>query len=168
MSLGMMRDIGAWITGYLCRIPETITAGAGNDGSEVDGPWINVKGTDGEGIEAHGAAVLLCWSATLADTETLTVGPMNLQDATDISGTGAADFGPTTAAAVVATASGAQTLNGVTMHKVKEFNGNRGYVRLQSTVDLSATGTDTVDVAAILVLGGSAELPKSPGVHSLT
>ena len=47
MSMALFRDIGAYIRGYLARIPETITAGAGNDGAEVDGPWINVKGADG-------------------------------------------------------------------------------------------------------------------------
>jgi hypothetical protein len=161
MSMGLFRDIGAWIKGYLARIPETITAGAGNDGVEVSGPWINVANLPG-----HGAVALLVWSATLAEDETLSLAA-NLQDATDSGGTGAADFGTALANAVVATGpTGGGTVNGVTEMRIPEFNGNRGYVRLQSTADLSATGTDTVDVAAILVVGGGHVLPVTSGEQS--
>lgn len=163
MSMGLLRDIGAWIKGYLALIPATITAGAGNDGVEVDGPYFAV--TADQGIGAHGGVLLICWSATLAQDATLTLSA-NMQDATDISGTGVADFGDALAATVVATGgTGGSTENGVTALKVKEINGNRGFMRAQVTADLSATGVDTVDIAAILVTGGAAELPSASGLQ---
>lgn len=165
MSIALLRDIGAWIKGYLALIPAVITAGAGNDGVEVDGPWIDFTGAQGRGIAAHGALLQICWSAALADTETLTLAA-NLQDATDASGTGAADFGTALAAVVVATSDGGTTETGVTELKSKEFNGNRGFVRAQVTATLSASATDTVALAAILTTGGEATLESVSALQS--
>ena len=40
-SAAVQRDIGHLITGSLARLPETITAAAGNDNANVNGPAIN-------------------------------------------------------------------------------------------------------------------------------
>lgn len=163
MSMGLMRDIGAWIKGFSALIPATITAGAGNDGVEVDGPWIDLTGLGG--IDVHGGVILIQWIATMVDTKTLTL-TANLQDATALAGTGAADFGPVLAATVVATGQTGDTVEtGVTELKIPELNGNRGFVRVQVTADLSATGTDTVAIAAVLVTGGGAQLPQVSGLQ---
>lgn len=158
----IMRDIGSFIKGYMALIPAVITAGAGNDGVEVDGPWFDVSE-----LEGHGAVLMIEWSAVLADTETLTLAA-NLQDATALAGTAAADFGTALAAVVVATSDGGTTEQGVTEMKLVEFNGNRGFVRAQVTATLSATGTDTVALGATLVVGGLNVLPGISGLHTTT
>jgi hypothetical protein len=150
--LGLMRDVGAWVKGYLALIPATITSGAGNDGVEVDGPYIDVSDLPG-----HGAVLMIVWSATMDTDETLTIAA-NLQDATSGAGAGVADFGDALAATVVSTGA-AGTTNGVTELRIPEFNGNRGFVRAQVTATLSRGATDTVDIAAILVVGGGYVLP---------
>lgn len=163
MSLGQMRDIGAWIKSFLALIPAVITAGAGNDGVEVSGEYIDLQSAAGEGLIAHGGVIFVAWSAALADTKTLTLA-FNLQDATDASGTGVADYGDAYAAAVVATGTtGGTTSRGVVELRIPELNGCRGFVRAQVTATLSATGTDTVALSAQLVVGGGADLPAVSG-----
>ncbi len=159
MSFGQMRDIGAWLKTFLATLPEVITAGAGNDGVEVDGPWIPMQHDYTSGL------LIIGWQADLADTETLTLAA-NVQDATDASGTGAADYDiadSVLASTVVATASGAQFITGTTVMHIPELNGNRGFLRAQVTATLSATSIDTVAIATFLVVGGMADLPDGPG-----
>lgn len=159
--LGLMRDIGAWVKGYLALTPAVITAGAGNDGVEVDGGWVDVSDLPG-----HGAVLLIAYSAVLGDGETLSIAA-NLQDATSIAGVGAADFGDALANAVIATGgTGGTTVKGVVEVPIKEFNGNRGFVQAQVTADLSAATTDTVAIAAVLLVGGAHNLPAASGVQS--
>ena len=159
MSFGQMRDIGAWLKAYVAMevAAVVITAGAGNDGVEVDGAWFPV------GSDHTSAMLIIGWVATLVDTKTLTL-TANIQDATALAGTGAADFGEALAATVVATGQTGDTVeSGTTCLQLPEFNGNRGFIRSQITADLSATGTDTVSLSAILVCGGMADLPDGPG-----
>jgi len=156
MSFGQMRDIGAWLKCYTAMLPAVITAGAGNDGVEVDGTWFPV------GSDHTSAMLIISWVAALADTETLSL-TANIQDATAQAGTGAADFGEELAITVVATSDGGTTEYGTTVLQLPEFNGNRGFVRAQITATLSATGTDTVSLGAVLVCGGMADLPDGPG-----
>ncbi len=167
MSMGLLRDIGAHIKGFLALIPAVITSGAGDDGVEVDGPWVDVSTNVGEGIEAHGAVLQIMWDTTLTATETLSL-LANMQDATDGAGAGAADFGKyVLAAAVVATGGGGGTVEtGVTELRIPEFNGNRGFVRAQVTATLSLGATDTVRIAAMLVVGGAHDLPAVSGLQA--
>ena len=153
------QDIGAMIHGELARIPETITAGAGNDGVEVNGPAIDLLAVSNQGKRKfHSAKVMIPFSATLGAAETLTVA-FNLQTASD-SGftTDVADLAPAFASAVVQDGGAGGTFNGVVELSIPLEQANQ-YVRLQSTADLSAANTDTVDVAAVLVMGGVDEAP---------
>lgn len=162
--LGQMRDIGAWLLAFLALVPAVITAGAGNDGVEVDGPYIDMT-TVGEGIIAHGGVLFICWQAVLDAAETLTLAA-NMQDATDVAGTGVADFGDALASAVVATGGGGGTTEtGVTELRIQELNGNRGAIRAQVTADLSRAGTDTVALAAVFAVG-PVTLPATSGLQS--
>lgn len=157
-------NIGAFVVGRLARIPEVITAGAGNDGVEVNGPFWSRK----TGTRIHNSVkILIVWNAVLTAAKTLTLAA-NLQDADDSGGTNVADFGSATsskgggseilASAVVAT--GAGTVPGVSEFSV-DLTGAREWLRLQSTADLSNTVTDTVAIAAIAVLGPADELPAA-------
>ena len=156
--LTLPRDIGALIkAGALARIPEVITAGAGNDGVEVAGPEIDRLVDLAE--PCLSAIIAICWSATLAEGETLTL-LGNLQDDTTTGmATAVADHGDALASAVVATGpSGGGTVNGCTLFTV-DLSDARQFIRLQSTANLSAANTDTVDIAAMILFGGAHQLP---------
>lgn len=146
-----VRDIGAYLRGNFGGAASATAAGAG-DNTEVDGPWVDRRGY---------MSVKLCvgWTATLADTETFSLA-YNLQDASDSSGTGAADYGTVVASTVQGTASGAETLTGVAALDIDLQTADR-FIRAQHTPDLSAAGVDTSISCAILILGGADDSPAA-------
>lgn len=144
------RDIGAQIAGRACAAATAVAAGTG-DATEVSGQWIDRQGF-------LSAKLIVTYQAVLAEGETISIAA-NLQDATDSSGTGAADFGTASADAVRATGgSGGSTERGVVEIDV-DLSAARQYVRAQFTPNLSASGTDTAILSAVLVLGGAESIP---------
>ena len=149
MNIALQRDIGSLIKGAFALIPNVVTAGGGGDGVEQNGAWIDRSGQ-------LSGKLIIAYSTTLTASETLTIAA-NLQDASDSSGTGAADYGDALASAVIET--GVGTFTGVLVIDV-DLSSADGYVRCQVTPTLSAGATDTVALAAVLVLGGSQEVPN--------
>jgi len=157
--MGVQLDIGAMIKGGLARIPELITAAAGNDNTEIDGPSIDRQSFTSS---YHSLKVIICFSATLDTAETLTI-TANMQDSADDSTFAdyhEAETGDFLPATIVRTAPSAETFNGVIEMDVDIQAANR-YLRLQSTSDLSRGATDTVDIAAVFVFGGADQLPAA-------
>lgn len=127
------------------------TAGGTGDTTEVNGAYVDRQGFSS-------LKVLIPYSAVLAATKTLSI-TANLQDATSSAGAGVADFGSAMASAVVATGpTGGGTVTGV-VELDFDVSGADQYVRVQYTPDLSATGTDTANLAAVYVLGGAQVQP---------
>ena len=157
MSFALQHDIGEFIQGGFARIPAVITAGAGDDGVEVNGSWFTRVLT----ALYHSMDVMIVWSTTLVTAETLTL-VANIQDADTVGGSGAADYGTALASVVVATATASpnETIVGVTGFHV-DLGAAKQFIRLQSTATLSASGTDTVAIAAIFVFGGADVLPAA-------
>jgi len=152
-------DVGAFLKGALARIPEVITAAAGNDNVEITGPSVDRLSFTSR---FHSLKVVICFSATLDTAETLTI-TANMQDSADDSTFAdyhEAETGDFLPATVVRTAAAPETFNGVAEMDV-DIQAAERYIRLQSTADLSRAGTDTVDIAAVFVLGGAQELPAS-------
>jgi len=144
-------DSGAGLAVRYANVGTTATAGGSGDATEVDGAWIDRQGF-------NSITVAIPYTATLAEDETLSVAA-NLQDASDSSGTGAADFGTALAATVQATGdTGGSTETGAVKLTFDLTEADR-YVRIQFTPDLSAANTDTAKLAAAYVLGGAVELP---------
>jgi hypothetical protein len=149
-----VENVGAYLKGVFGG-GVSLTAGGAGDGAEVSGPYVDRLGY-------RSCEVMLAWTATLADTESLTLAS-NLQDASDSSGTGVADYGSATSGAAggseilastaVATSSGGSTETGVTSYNVNLTMADR-YLRCQFTPTMSASGTDTAVVSAVIVLGG--------------
>lgn len=127
------------------------TAGGTGDTTEVNGAYVDRQGFSS-------LKVLIPYSAVLAATKTLSIAA-NLQDATSSAGAGVADFGSAMASAIVATGpTGGGTVAGV-VELDFDVSGADQYVRVQYTPDLSATGTDTANLAAVYVLGGAQVQP---------
>lgn len=117
----------------------TATAAGSGDATEVDGAWQSRMSANGVALSGK---LIISYTATLAAGETLTFAA-NFQDATDSSGTGAADFGDAVAATTVATGdSGGSTETG-TFEIDIDFAGAKEFIRSQVTPNLSASGTDT-------------------------
>ncbi len=168
------RNIGAQIgMEALALIPQVITAGAGDDGVEVDGDGVDRFG-DGtidlptlhpeDGAPPHlSCALVLGWQATLGAADTLTLAA-NLQDDTELAfGDTPADIGSATedqlVAVVVATGGSGGTIeNGATKLNV-DLSSERRFIRAQVTATLSAGATDTVALGGVFVFGGGYELP---------
>lgn len=146
-----MQNMGALIGARHAAVNITATAGGSGDATETNGAWI-----DRQGFQS--VKVVVVWSTTLAAAATLSIAA-NLQDASAINGTGAADFGDALAATVVATGpGGGGTVTGVTELDF-DVSGADRYIRIQFTPDLSASGTDTARLAAVYIVGGSADQP---------
>lgn len=146
-------NIGALIHFEIGRIPETVTAGAGNDNVEVNGPAIDLLALDGQGKRKfHSCKVGLLWEIVQAGATNFSVA-MNIQTANvnTFNDGSQVDLAPAYALTIVK--SGAGTFRGVVPLSVP-LVGAKQYIRLQSTVDLSAGGVDTAKVAAWLTLGG--------------
>lgn len=137
------------------------TAAGSGDATEVNGQWVS-RDIANVGM-AVSAKLVIGYEAVLAEGKTLTIAA-NIQDATDSSGTGVADYGTAVAATTVATGdTGGSTERGTIELDFDLAEANE-YVRAQFTPDLSASGTDTAKVSAHWVFFGA---PKGPMTKSL-
>jgi hypothetical protein len=151
MNPATQHDVGSIVASSSALIPNVVTAGGAGDGTEQDGYWVDRD-------DRLSGVLIVNYSATLAEGETLTLAA-NLRDATDSSGTGAADYGDAYAAAVVATGgTGGSTETGVIEIDVDLGEANR-YIQGQVTPTLSAVATDTVAMSAVFVLSGARTYP---------
>lgn len=151
MNPSLMHNIGAILDSANALDANTVTAGGAGDGTEQDGNWVSRIGR-------LSGKLIVNYTAVLAEGETLTLAA-NLQDASDSSGTGVADYGDAYAAAVVATGdTGGSTERG-TIEIDVDFGSADDYARCQVTPTLSAATTDTVALSASFAIGGASENP---------
>lgn len=143
------RNIAAEIA---ARTSDLVSLTTANDGSEIDGGYV-----DRQGYES--AALVIFYEAALTEGETLSIAA-NVQDDADGAGAGA-DFGDALANAVVATGgSGGSTERGTVRIPIN-LSGAKRYIRAQYTLSLSAGSSDTVLGCAAFILGGAQEVPTS-------
>lgn len=146
-----MNNAGALLAGRYAAAGVDVTAGGSGDNTEVNGAWIDRLGF-------NSIKVVIPYTTTLAQAATLAIAA-NLQDASDSSGTGAADYGDALAATVQATGdTGGSTETGV-VELDFDVSGCDRYVRIQFTPNLSAANTDVAEMGAVYVLAGSASNP---------
>lgn len=148
-----MKDIGALLKVLRAAGNAAVTAAGAGDATAVPGEIIDraEKGMPQSGVLA------IPFTATLAEGETLSVAYTveegeedDLSDASTLaSETVVAATGPT----------GGGTVTGCVEIDVKLRACGR-YVRLGYTPDLSASGTDTAALSAVLVCGGMDRLPQ--------
>ncbi|TJW14453.1 MAG: hypothetical protein E5W82_10785 [Mesorhizobium sp.] len=159
-----MLDGGAFSRTVFQAINKTATAAGAGDATEVDCAWID-RELEGIGM-AQSAKLVIAFTAALATGETLSFAG-NFQDATALAGTGSADFASAFAAAVVATGdSGGSTETG-TYEVDIDLAGAREFIRTQITPNLSASGTDTCEWSAVLVLYGDHNQPSTQATYKL-
>jgi hypothetical protein len=150
-------DIGAHETPVFSSHAVTGLAGGSGDNVEDDGAF------HAPPANAQSFAVHVQFTATLDENETLSLA-LNAQDATDIGGTGAADFQTdnTVVPTVVATGgSGGSTETGVFKARYQDIRAHRGFIRSQTTGDLSRGATDTFSYSVTHVYGGVDTLPAA-------
>jgi len=151
-------DIGAMVGADCCMVGISLTAGvAPADGTEVNGPTIN---RDQWSDRGQSATFVLGFYADMAATETLTVATQ-VQDSAD--GTNYTDYdgrisGAGTASTVFGGVNAAQDIYACHKHDI-DIGLARQYLRIQHTVTLSASGTDTCGIGGAIVVGGQQELP---------
>lgn len=154
MSVASKTDLAAFMDPAYGAANTAVTAGGSGDATEVDGAWVDLE-------DAEGLTFLIGFTATLGADETLTIAA-NLQDATDSSGTGAADVtGSAISATTVATGgSGGTTETGVAMIQI-DAQKMRQFGRVQFTPNLSRANTDTAALSAVAIRSGAKILPKT-------
>lgn len=157
MSWGKGKDLGAYILPKFAAAETDVTAGGAGDNTEVNGAWIDTQGF--ESLE-----FLMTYTATLAAAATLSLAA-NVQDADDISGTGAADVSTDYLSALPATvvstgATGGSTNKGAYALGI-DLTMCKRYVRVQFTPNLSAANTDTAKIGATYLLGGAKYPPAN-------
>ncbi len=131
---------------------EFVIAGGGDDGVEQDGPWVPVKDAANPLRFGIGLAVLAKINLGSSETYSLT---LNFQDATDGSGTGAADFGTAFPITVIDTGA---TVDGLVATRIHQSLENaRAFIRVQYTITISTGSVDRVDVAICGVVSEDSE-----------
>ncbi|KKL78897.1 hypothetical protein LCGC14_2020250 [marine sediment metagenome] len=154
-SVAFQHDVGAYLKAEIALNPEEVSTT--DDGSERSGYAVDRQGL---GSPCLSAKLVVPYAASLAAAETATV-KVNLQDVTTTTGTWAdyddKDGSTANTATIGSTAStAAQTVNDV-LEVDFDIGSAKRYLRVQVTPTLtaSATETDTVDVAAVIVFGGA-------------
>ncbi len=162
------RDIGNYIGGACALDPAVITAGAGNNGVQVTGPYVDITKIATAPKLPRAVALLLAWKAVLSATYTLSLAAKFL-DATDGSGTGAANYvgeANTQQVASLATTvvaigpTGGGTVRGATKIAC-DLVPCRGFIAAAVTATLSNIATDTVAIAGTFIFAGFDELPPT-------
>src|SRR5262245_58225162 len=155
LTFARHHDVKSFYDSALALIPATITAGAGNDNVEVAGPAFDRQTA---GREFARTCVLVIYGvATIAAGQSLTI-TANVQDdtASAFNGTPAqvGDVLP-----VTTVLSGAQTNGKFRVEHGVDLHPARRYIRARVTANLTATGTDTVSLTAVFILGGQQQYP---------
>jgi hypothetical protein len=149
-------DVGAYFTSLgPALIPATITAGAGNDNVEVDGPILDRFAL--RSLHLSGKLTLF-GVTTLGAGETLTIAA-NLQHGAAANLSDATDFGESLPATVVKT--GAVTNGQWHVELDVDLTMAKRYLKAQVTANLSRANTDTVAIAGVLHVGGGAVRPAA-------
>jgi hypothetical protein len=150
---------GAYCRSAFVAINKTATAAGSGDNTEVDGAVIDRKHPT-EGGLAMSAKLMLPFTTTLGGAETLKFA-VQVQSGALADGSDMADYGTGIATTTVATGdSGGSTETGVAEVDI-DLSGAGRYVRVQPTPNLSASGTDTAEWAAIMALFGDSRQPSS-------
>lgn len=152
-------DFGQYVTSALCIATSNAVADSPTDGVEVEGATIDRK-ADGNNDIARGAVVVVPWSATLSEAETVAL-MVRVQESSD--GSSWDDAETISASAVVATGEvGGGTYTGV-VEIDDNLMGRKRYVRYNVTPELSqadteSEATDTVTFSAVALFGGYSNL----------
>ncbi len=155
-----LRDIFSLIEAEALHSEPTITAGAGNDGVEVDGLSIDRFGgavTAGEerlSDRGGSAAVVVNYKTTLASDKTLIIA-CQIQDSPNDSDW--TDQGDPLTDTITDPTTGA-TYRGAMAFRIPDFHLLSRYIRGQFTATLSAATVDTCVYGACLVVGNIQEL----------
>jgi len=148
-----IRNIGALISVARAAANTAVTAGGSGDNTAVTGAII-----DRMAIGNPQSAVLgIPYTATLAEGETLSIG-YTVQEGNEDNLSDAATLQTADAVVVATGPTDGGTVTGVFEVDVS-MAGAGQYVRANFTPDLSASGTDTAALSAVLVFGGADRLP---------
>lgn len=147
MTRSEFYDGGAYCRTARVTGNNTATAAGSGDNTEVNGAWLDRMISGGVALSAK---LVINYTTTLTADATLSFG-VQMRDATDDQGTGAADYGDAVAKTVVATGeSGGSTETG-TVEVDIDLAGAKQYIQAQITPDLSAGATDTAAWSATMV-----------------
>lgn len=148
------KDIGSLIRGFPALDSATITAGAGNDNVAVNGNIIDLLSFSKQDFDS--CKLIIYYKTTLAGAATLKISA-KLQHGAQSNLSDAADYGAQLAVTTFET--GVVTGKYGTAELSVDLSGALQYLRATVTADLSAGGTDTVILGALLVLGGGNKAP---------
>lgn len=148
MAPPSISNFGAYCTARVCGHTNAVAAGTG-DNTAVTGATIDRQGF------GSGKAVV-SWRTSLTAAKTLSLA-VAYQDSADGSTWNTAVA--LQASTVVKTGAATNSVDEVEFNI--DFSGLQRYIRINFTPDLSHTSTDTVDIGAVLILGGADTLPAA-------
>ncbi len=152
MNWSRNNNIGSYLAVKRASDNASATAAGSGDATEVTG-----SGIDRSAIGMPVSAILaVSYKTVLAAAKTLSVAAA-IDDSPD--GTTWTVYTSAANAVLETAGTGALTARGVLELSADLQKANR-YVRARFTPDLSATGTDTAELAAAFVFGGFQELPQ--------
>jgi hypothetical protein len=150
------RDIGATVRLGSTPTFSAITAGS-NSGTAVTSAGVD-RLDPGTGSLAGSCKLALAYSSTLAANKTLSIGSVVVNTSPDDATW--STFGTFAAPGVLATGpAGGATLTGVAALDIGDLELASRYLEFVFTPTLSATSTDTAEIASLVVFGGFDRLP---------
>lgn len=155
MNMVLQHNIGAVLAQAIASAFVSATAAGAGDNTAVTGLTVDRLDPATGGL-AGSARFAVLWSTVLASGQTLTLKTVKIEQSADGTNWDATAYATFTDPGVVAT--GAGTKRGVTVFDVDLTDAKR-YVRLDWTPDLSASGTDTANLAALAILSGHDRQP---------
>ena len=160
-SPAFMHDVGAFLTVSNVFNPRIVTAGTTVE-NEQTGDVID-RGLGAGSNLALSAKIAVPYNYTLAAAKTATLS-FKLQDSATTASTDFSDYadkdGTTSNSVATAATTASQTPSGILSGDF-DLSSAKRYLRVKVTPTLSATVTDTADIAAVMVFGGSGALPGS-------
>jgi len=167
-SMSEVKNIGAYLKGKLAVESTDITAGAGSDGSAINGETIELREYEHQYGIPRSAAFIIGWETTLNDDESLTL-KAELEHRDSGGSWSAVEDVREDDMELEEVVAKAPDDNSLTTEGVLQFNvdlsGCKEEVRLKLTPTMSRGETDTATVYAIAVLGGYQQYPVSETHH---
>lgn len=152
MGIAMAHDTGKSLKAFYCGAGRLVAAGTG-DNTAITGATINRKTAGGIGFDS--GKLVIAYHAVLTDTKTLSLAVEYQESADGSSWDTAVSM---LAATVVVTSAGGGAATGLYTFNL-DLSPRKQYVRYNFTPDLSHSGTDVAEVAAVFITGGSDVVP---------
>jgi hypothetical protein len=158
MSFALIHDIGALIKTVRAFANTSLTAAGGGDNTLITGAILDrLSGVD----MPLSCVIAVPYTTTLTDAKSLILKTSVVEHGDDSGLSDAATFATLedSTGTKLVTSSGGGTYTGTKEYSL-DLTGAKRYIRVKTTPDLDASGTDTAAISGVVIFGPAAQLPE--------